>query len=163
MDLGRIRQHPIAKRWIWPYADMRIGDSFWVAEEDRHPGAVRSHAYSEGYRLHRKFKVTRDKAGARTVVERIEPDAPRREKVRKTWGYGEARTAVAESYGFNLDRILWETVARQRVDAERIFRTISDDITMDVHGMLFKLDFDAKGFDVQALDNRYDETLELMS
>lgn len=96
-DFGVIE--PVNGRWIWPIADMDIGDYFHVAHEDREPERVRNYVKMRAYQLGRTFTVnkTGEEHEGFTRVTRVDPQrqmAPTAPRVE----YGSLKPRIDECY-----------------------------------------------------------------
>lgn len=75
-DLGFVKAPVIggraAERWVWPFAQMEIGDYFRVAPEDKPIQKVRTTAMARAFQLGIRLSVRQDEQG-NAIVRRVDP------------------------------------------------------------------------------------------
>lgn len=145
-----------AKRWVWPFAQMEVGDYFRVAPTEKPIHVVRNTANARAYQLNIRLSVRMDEAG-NTVVKRVSPTESTRRRRFGQLDYKTASRRVAALYGDPeaFDRVPWQVLRIGQaypVCAHAREAIAKPDIVMQmVDGHSFHLALHADGFTVTRL------------
>lgn len=158
-DLGFVKAPTIADRvadrWVWPFAQMEIGDFFRVAPEDKPIQKVRTTAMARAYQLGIKLSVRQDELG-NAIVRRVDP-AGRAGGIAHLLNYKTASERVNTLYGNpdTFNTVPWEAIPvgqayhspgrlRETPSTQSLYLRMHHDLT-------FQLALDASGLGVTRL------------
>lgn len=115
---------PIRNRWVWPFADMEVGDWCHVAHELKDPGKVRSYAHVACTRVGKHASVMKedpDRPGYARIEIMDEPGGRHRSEVQEVLQWGVIQTRCWASYEIDIDRRFTDDpfIHKQFIDAPR--------------------------------------------